>query len=463
MNKAWAEKASINDLVALLDSAAEAYFNGKELLMSDVKFDALLKILRQRSPDHPFLKKVGYRPSDDPVKLPYYMGSLDKVENVAAWCRTHQGVGFVVMHKVDGVSAMLYYDKLYTRGDGDLGQDISHILRFLDYPRHPNLPAIRGELFLPHANRQDTVGLVNRNRYSGEDPRLEFVAYEILSEPMLKPSEQLQRLAEWGFRTPWVGRYGTCPLDLDAVLSAEREKGFGYPMDGLVIAADRQYTRVLSGNPEHALAYKKSVHDPAQTVVEGIEWTASRAGKMIPRVRLRPVKFGVEVVRYTTGFNARYICQNRLGPGAIVWVALKGDVIPIIVRIEAPSPDPVDLPPDTQWEGVHLVTNDDTITLVKRLTHFVKTVGIKKVNEKTVEALVKDSGIRSIDDLLDLESTVVFVKDLHKKLRDEGISLAKLLVATGIMGPGIGPKKARSLAMNEEVAAFVNRHGVKLL
>lgn len=466
MNKAWAETVDIKTLVSVLEDAADAYHNGTDLVMSDTKFDVFLKVLRRRSPHHPFLRKIGYRPSEDPVTLPYHMGSLNKVDtekDLAAWCK--DDTGYVIMHKVDGVSAMLTYPslKLYTRGDGDIGQDVSHLLAYFSYPKTSVL-AIRGELFVPGGSRQDTVGIVNRKMHGREVPRLDFVAYEVISSPMMPPYAQMTLLRDLGVKTPFVKYVEGCPRDVEAVLAQERARGLPYPMDGLVIAANNFYEVAVSGNPSHAMAFKQSVYGPACTVVEGIEWTASRAGKMIPRVRLRPVTFGVEVVRYTTGYNARYIVENKLGPGAVVWVSLKGDVIPIIVRVQDPAPDPIQLPPETTWEGVHLVTSDDRVTLVKRLTHFVKTLGIRQVHEKTLETLIKETGIRSIDDLLELESSrIPFLGVLRRVLREEGVALAKLIVATAIMGPGIGIKKAQGISMNQEMAAFVSRHQIKLL
>ena len=443
----WARSVDLPTLVELLEAASDAYYNSDHLLLTDEKFDAFLKILSQRSPSHPFLGKIGYRPSKDAVKLPYHMGSLDKdIKRIMGKSR------LVISHKVDGVSAMISEGRMYTRGNGEYGQDITHLIP-PHLPQHPYL-AIRGELYLPHGTRQDTVGIVNRNMAG--DTKLDFVAYEIISVPMYKPSEQFRLLQDLGFKSPFVMQMadGVTEVELQGILEKERKRGLPYPMDGLVLSEDVVYPRVEEGNPIHSVAFKVSSHEEVETEVEAVEWRASRAGKMIPRIRIKPVKFGVEMVRYTTGFNARYIVKKGIGPGAIVRVGLKGDVIPIVTDVVR-GVEKVDLPPHTEWDGVHLVTTDEKATLVRRLTHFVKTLGIKGISDKSMEKLVQDHGIQSLDDLLQMT-------DIGAKLK-KGVTKAELIVATGAI-PGVGMKKAKG--MNElpaEVAAFVKRHGLKLL
>jgi len=134
--------------------------------ISDDAYDALLDKLRAADPAHPLVngEVVGARPEYDDggkkVELPFCMGSLDKVKSgaspeeaaevdrkLARWTHEYPGP-YTISDKLDGVSALVVFDgiepiKVYTRGDGRVGQDISHIVEHLR--RVPTLGKIQNE------------------------------------------------------------------------------------------------------------------------------------------------------------------------------------------------------------------------------------------------------------------------------------------------------------------------------
>ena len=126
------------ELVDLLEQANETYHNTAVPLISDDLYDALKNRLRQLNPKHPFLKKVGAAVRGEKVKLPYYLGSLDKIrddsKHLVAFKKKYPGE-YVVSDKLDGISALIVYGsdgaRMYTRGDGVNGQDISRFIYLL--------------------------------------------------------------------------------------------------------------------------------------------------------------------------------------------------------------------------------------------------------------------------------------------------------------------------------------------
>ena len=200
--KTWNKKKCFNRLSEL----QEAYYNGIPE-MEDYEFDQLVEIYETRF--GPF-EKVGSSPKNSKVELPYHLGSLDKIKDehaLALWTTKNFGE-VVISDKVDGLSALLVQRDgerfLYTRGDGDEGSDITHLLKYLKLPTSdPEKELIvRGELVMMKetfnkysglmANARNMVsGTVNAKK-SSVDPKfardISFVAYQILSTETRKLS-----------------------------------------------------------------------------------------------------------------------------------------------------------------------------------------------------------------------------------------------------------------------------------
>ena len=103
---------------------------------------------------------------------------------VKKWIQKYKG-SYVVSCKLDGISALYVYDKnkkeekLYTRGNGTIGQDISYLIKYINFPKNIskniNGAMITGEIIISRHNfkqyfsdnyansRNFVAGLVNRN------------------------------------------------------------------------------------------------------------------------------------------------------------------------------------------------------------------------------------------------------------------------------------------------------------
>jgi NAD-dependent DNA ligase len=129
-----------NEIAAVIQRANYEYYNAKDPLFSDQLYDIIKEYLEKRNPKHPILKAIGAAIGVDERKeeLPYFLGSLDKIKTddkvLNKWISSHPGY-CVVSDKLDGNSALLHWKgcelKLYSRGDGSVGQNISHLLSFI--------------------------------------------------------------------------------------------------------------------------------------------------------------------------------------------------------------------------------------------------------------------------------------------------------------------------------------------
>lgn len=351
--------ATIDTLVERLKAASVAYYETGEPVMTDDEYDALLENLRTLAPDHAYFQAVGAPVGEGAVRLPLPMPSLRKVkpDSVAAWAASYPQP-WLASDKLDGISALWVPARggLYLRGDGLVGQDVSHLvplgIQGLQAPADAGADLmIRGELIVPKdcpaigtaAARNWVNGVVHQKTPTPADvARIQFVSYSVYSKKQLKRNAQMKWLKEHGFIcVPYsvvVGVEALGPL-----LEKRRSEGV-YDIDGIVLGRDGAVPDALdarAGLPRDCVAFKMPLADQrAHAEVVAVHWASSMGGLWIPRVEITPVKIGVATISYATGHNAKFIYENSIGPGAIISVRRSGDVIPTIEGVVIPADDP---------------------------------------------------------------------------------------------------------------------------
>ena len=157
--KVNSNKLSISNLVKILKYASNKYYNEIEVI-SDDDYDYLYDLLKKKSPNNKFFNLIGSNiPSNDKVKLPYHMGSMDKKKpntgSVDTWIKKYKDTKYIISDKLDGDSIMFVVTdgdkKLYTRGNGTYGRDISHLIEFFpEFNKNFDIDhfAIRGEFII---------------------------------------------------------------------------------------------------------------------------------------------------------------------------------------------------------------------------------------------------------------------------------------------------------------------------
>ena len=155
--KKYLQELSKDDLVNLIQKLNYSYYIEGKSLVSDELYDYVKEVLRKIDSKHPILDDVGVSKVYK-TKLPYYMGSMDKIKTdektLNNWLKKYNGEGYVLSDKLDGISALYVIDednkrKLYTRGDGNTGKDISYLINFIKGLNTLDTSlAIRGELII---------------------------------------------------------------------------------------------------------------------------------------------------------------------------------------------------------------------------------------------------------------------------------------------------------------------------
>jgi DNA ligase (NAD+) len=393
------EKEAAGELERLAREIGEhdkRYFADDAPTISDGDYDALKKrnlaiearfpkLVRADSPS----KRVGFAPVEKfgKVKHGVPMLSLDNafddedvtdfIERVRRFLnlKADDELAFTAEPKIDGLSISLRYEdgafvRGATRGDGEVGEDVTQNLRTMDdIPDKlkgrgvPELIEVRGEVFLSHADfakinkdqeaRGEKIFANPRNAAAGSLRQLDasitkrrplkLFAYawgQVSKVPGKTQSEVIEAFADWGFTTnPLMKRFTTAEQILKYYAQiASKRASLGYDIDGVVYKVDRldwqQRLGFVSRAPRWATAHKFPA-EQAETELLDIDIQVGRTGTLTPVARLKPVTVGGVVVTNATLHNEDEIARKDVRVGDTVVVQRAGDVIPQIVRVVA--------------------------------------------------------------------------------------------------------------------------------
>lgn len=481
----YAPEITTKQLANFLRKLSIAYYNQSASLISDDDFDKLKDILEERDPNNEFLGEIGAPIDAEKVKLPYPMGSLNKIKyeeeksskfkkEIENWTKTYHGE-YVLSDKMDGISALIHKKademKLYTRGDGLFGQDVTHLLKYIkiDTSKMPIDVAIRGELIMTRKNfekikdkmanaRNAVAGIVNSKTTDKNMVKLvDFITYSVVYPHDIQ-EKQFELLTKWGFKTAQHKIVKKISVDVLLPYLKERRSESLYDIDGIVVIDSGMAYPVMEGNPKYGFAFKAVLDDQiAVATVVDVEWEISRYGYIKPRVRIEPIKLVGVTITYATAHNAKFIQDNNIGVGAKIKLIRSGDVIPKIMEVIKPAKKPK--MPDIEYEwnetGVDIIAinKDDskTITTIKQITNFVTTLGVDYISEGIVTKLV-DGGIDTILKLLKVKpekmAEIIGDKVTEKVLNNLDSALKKttlpeFMTASNCFGRGLGTRKCK--------------------
>jgi len=470
------DKLTEIQLNKIIENADKIYFNNlleQTPNLTDNEYDIIKEYISKKFIKSKVITKIGAPISGkNKVSLPYNMPSMDKIKPdsgiLESWKIKYTGP-YVISCKLDGVSGLYLCDekgvyKLYTRGDGFIGQDISHLIPILNLPQIPKGMAVRGEFImkktvfiekysLEFANARNLVsGIINRKSIDEKTQDLTFITYEII-EPHIKPIEQMKMLYEKKFNVVLNITIDNISNKYLSDLLIDLRNTYEYNIDGIIVTNNNIYNRGL-GNPEYAFAFKMILSDQvAEAKVIDVEWEASKNGYLKPRVRIEPIRLGGVNIEYATGFNGKFIEDNKIGLGAIIMMVRSGDVIPYIksVSISAEKPKMPLIP--YIWNKTHvdiLLENpeDDSVVKEKNITLFFTTLDIDGLAKGNVHKLFISGKITVAQIIQMTETDFQLIEGFQEKTAKKlfnGIrnklascSLVDIMVASGKLGRGLG-------------------------
>jgi NAD-dependent DNA ligase len=404
---------SKDNFLSLLKHLEDQYYNYQSII-DDRVYDNLTEIYISKFGPY---NSIGAPPIVRKISLPYYLGSLNKIKDddkLQLWMSKYKGP-YLVEDKVDGLTLLIVVKNgdvsLYTRGDGYIGSNITHLMPYLNLPDLNKDISIRGELVLTkesfdkvkgdYKNARNLVsGIVNSKVEkidSNIAKELSFIAYSILTSENT-PLENINILKKLGFNVPNPQYIKSLNInELHDHLNL-RIKEAPYEIDGLVIYDDSYHPTINGEDPKHIIAFK-GINTSIETKVLSVIWEASRNKLLKPVVIFEPVNLDGVTIKQATGYNARYIIDNNIGPDAIISIVRSGGVIPKITSIITPSPTGPSLP-DVNIFGSYILndsqvdfvlTNPNNDVFAYKLLHFLKVIGIKSFGPTRVKSLVNNN------------------------------------------------------------------------
>ena len=500
------------------------YYDQDAPTVSDYEYDMTLRQLKQLEGEHPELitpdsptQRVGGQALDvfQQVRHEVPLQSLQDVfapEELSAFAQRVQEVAadpqWVFEPKVDGLSVALeYVDGVFvrgaTRGDGQVGEDVTENLRTvrsipLKIENAPHRLIVRGECYMARTVFQKLNALREesgkplmanpRNAAAGSlrqlDPkvaaqrRLDCIIFNIQltdGPSFRRDSEALDYLVGLGFP---VIDHPVYP-DLESVSRAigdlgENRERYPFDIDGAVIKLDDLEQREILGStakfPRWAAAWK---YPPEQkeTVLEDIVVQVGRTGVLTPKAVVRPVRLAGTTVTNATLHNQDFITEKDIRIGDTVVLQKAGEIIPQVVSVvRGKRPEgttPYLLPRTCPVCGAPVERDEDGAALrctgaecpaqlVRNITHFASrdAMDIEGLGPAVVQQLVEEGLIASPGDLYNLDFDRVAqleglgeksAQNLQKALeKSKSQGLSRLLTAFGIRQ--VGAKAAQTLS-----------------
>lgn len=461
--------------------------------------------------------EIGSVPHHKKCNLEVFMGSLDKIKHENDYLSWKQKLNinntfeYLVSEKLDGISALLTINKkgkdiivkLCTRGNGKIGCDISHLIKYINMEdqitniveytnkqKDQNYPInIRGELIIPIQNTVNNINL--RNIVSGivhtkeinEEVKnklnqVEFISYRLYNCNKDFHS-QFNILNKLNFKIPQYKllsnpSFNEIKNTLEKFINESK-----YQIDGIVISQNLVYNRdPIDKNPEHSIALK-NISKTVETEVLEVEWNVSKHGILKPRIKVNSVCINGVNIEWVTGFNGKYIHDNQIGKGTILEIERSGDVIPNIKKVIKSTK--AELPRNINWNwsktSVDIYVNEENNDEmeIKKILTFFQELECPHLGPKTIETIY-ENGFTSIPSFLSITKIDLLNTGKYKdKSADnilQGIQVCKdnlieivqkkeyvLMYASGCFGFGIGNKKIKLILDN--YPNIINEYNIK--
>lgn len=471
---------TLEELAALIEYHNKKYWQEGEPEISDEEYDSLVRQLEKLAPEHPLLSAVHAVSveSEGKVRHETPMLSLDKaysLEEVLSWAEKFarsENELLLIQPKYDGISAVWKDGILATRGDGEVGEDITAKVPLVEL-EHPSgiqpLAAFReqarGEIVIRtddfknlYSNIRNKNGRIyknSRNAVAGimglkditpmllQHAKLTFVDYSLYSHTLA-----WKDLSEkWAELLP----------ELEAL---------PYPMDGIVIKlADRAYMESLGNTAHHPrgqIAFKFS-GVRKETKLLGVQWSFGKTA-LTPVAEIAEVEIGGTTIKNVSLHNLQNILDKDIQTGDLVVVERAGDVIPYIVSsTPGKEGERKKIIPDycpscgekLFWELPELVCKNPECpeTNLAKLLASVKNIGIEHLGEPNIRKMMQLLHVKTLGDIfaLTLENILTLpgfagksAENLYNEIQSaRNVPDFQLLASLNIKG--VGPNIAKGI------------------
>ncbi|SMM98455.1 DNA ligase [uncultured Candidatus Thioglobus sp.] len=395
------DKLSDAQLSNFCELANSTYRDGNPIV-SDQDYDFVyLPALQKRNPNHPLLNAVepeGEGFSKDKVRLPEVMLSTDKAYSQAEihkWLERIQksateidfdlpSIQIKATPKLDGFAGYDDGERLYTRGDGKKGSDISRVFaRGLSVFNDAERGQGAGEIVIKKSYFQKY--LANDFEY----PR-NFQA-SLIKEKELNIEAQQAIEAKAALFVPfnqlpnWTGSLSEVKSKFDSIIHTILQD-IDFDVDGVVFeVTNTPLKNYMGANRKFhrwQIAFKEN-KDKAEVEVLSVTPQVGRTGKITPVAELQPTLLSGATIVRATGHHYGLVKEQKLGTGSVIELTRSGLVIPKINKVLKPA-KVVDIPNNCpscgeslRWESDFLICVNHQICpaqVIGKMEYFFRTL-----------------------------------------------------------------------------------------
>ncbi len=534
----------LNEIKALLNEYNYQYYVLDNPTVSDQEYDRLMQELQSIEMKHPEWitpdspsQRVGGQVLESFQKITHQrmmlsLGNIFNEDELKEFDdrikESYPQAQYVCELKIDGLAVSLVYRDgklLYgaTRGDGTIGEDITHNVKTIksiplsiDYQGDFE---VRGEIYMPKKSfnelneqrKQNGEALFAnpRNAAAGSVRQLDssiaakrkldaflYMVPTASEAGCTTHKEALDFISKLGFKTNPMTRVCKDIKEVWAFIQEMTEKrdSLPYEIDGIVIKVNdlswQERLGYTAKVPKWAIAYKF----PAEEVVtklQDIIFTIGRTGQITPNAVLEPVRVAGSTVQRATLHNEDNVKHKDIRVGDYVVIRKAGDVIPEVVRSlkerRNGTEKEFEMITTCPYCGTKLVRKDNESAYyclnehcdskkIERIIHFASrdAMNIEGLGEKIIEQFYNLGFVRCIQDiyrLKDYEQEIMDIEGFGRKSMNNLIqaieksksnSMEKLLFGLGIKG--IGAKMADNLSKEfKTMDALLEASAPKLL
>lgn len=516
------EKISrIKELIKELNKHRDAYYNDSRPMISDVEYDNMFDELQNLEKETGIImsnsptQTVGYEVKSElkKIKHPHPMLSLDKTKSEDDLIKFAGDEDCILSLKMDGLTVLLTYvdgklAKAETRGNGEIGEDVTHNAKVFE-----NIPLtidckgrfeIEGEAIIAYDDFEkineslpkDKKYKNPRNLVSGSVRQMDssiaakrhikFIAWKV---PVMEDNKfsnsflyRLNYAKCLGFETVPFFTYTNKSSDkenLQLIIESLKNSANvnSYPIDGLVLVLnDIQYGESLGmtgHHPKHSIAYK-FYDEEAITALTNIEWSMGKTGTLTPVAVFDPVDIDGTIIERASLHNVSILKQLDLQTGDEITVYKANMIIPQIrenlsaknrkssyIKIPSNCPvcgEPTEIKKENDTEVLICANPFCKGKLLGRLSHFVSKKGmdIAGLSEETLKKFIDYGWLKKLSDVyslynrfFDLMAISGFGKKSVDKLaasleKSRTVHLDRFITALSI--PGIGSSQSKVLS-----------------
>jgi len=473
-NNKQVESLSTPELSEFLIISNALYRNGDSLI-TDADYDFIfMAALKKRDPQHPLITQVEPEPITESktVRLPEKMLSTDKaytLDEIKRWLKRieksalslnkiFENLIFRVTPKLDGYAAYDDGKKLYTRGDGTKGTDITRAFtRGLQVGNQGKRGLGAGEVVISKT-------YFAQNLAAQFDNSRNFQA-SIIKEKELSPhaEEAIKSGAAvffpFAILPDWTGSPALLLEDFETIIK-DIWYQTDYEVDGVVLeVTDTEIKQTMGATRHHhrwQIAYKENLAT-AEVKVLSVTPQTSRSGRITPVAELEPVRLSGALLQRATVHHYKMVVDKGIGTGAIIELARSGEVIPKIEKVLKPvsTQVPTNCPScnhELIWDGDFLVCTNNlncSAQLTHTMEYFFKTLANNDGFGTATITKLYEQGIHTIVDIYALnendfkgfgfgdKQSSNLVEQLTRS-RTESIEDWRFLAAFGIFRMGRG-------------------------